>query len=51
VLLKPPPGLTLKAGRLRVTYTEVGEANKVLADAEIILEARPEAKPVMVEKP
>lgn len=51
VPLKPPPGLTLKNGRLRVTYTEMGETNKVLADAEIILEARPETKPVMVEKP
>lgn len=51
VLLKPPPGLTLKAGRLRVNYAKVGEANEVLADAEIILEARPDAKPVMAEKP
>jgi len=52
VSLKLPPGLTLKDGRLRVTYAEAGEANnETLAEAEIILEAQPEAKPVMVEKP
>lgn len=51
MLLKLPPGLTLKDGRLRVTYAEAGKADEILADAEIILEARPETKPVMVEKP
>ena len=57
IVLRPPSGLQLNNGRLRVTYTEAGSkrssarhASTILAESEIALTAQSEVKSLVVEE-